>query len=470
MRSLDERIAEIDRRSKKLLAERKKRRKKLLLGCVSLVLCLCVFTALLFPWRSLAKQDIPSQSERFPHLAQTEAEPHGTVRVYGPGMIRIHFDRVTTSKATYLLKNYASPAAECTEEEKNAGVSYQIVAKAAENKTKFRLSGNILEVSSTGRSYRLTEEQVSTLKGVLCIPDVSVTIQVWFMILAVMLILTVPVVSIRRIRKNTGSEKSPVQKRTHIIVFVSVLLVAVLSVPIPYAKGDPNRTHMQYVALTYKTVHWNIADGAYEKTAWYGFPDNFKSLDELWIEYMEPTVRTVTATVLQIDEDTVIAQPIRAEAELRNTDQLCFSKKHLAAIDPEVGDDVDIDYIGDILETYPVQIQALRWRMTTDLRYRKYSGQWLNPDTAKRYFEHNGPAFTDIRITEIYADCFIAQPQNNACAVKLNGRLSEEWNVGDLVFCTYETLYFDEENRRMEADMLTIKASEQHIEHIPFFQ
>ena len=37
--------------------------------------------------------------------------------------------------------------------------------------------------------------------------------------------------------------------------------------------------------------------------------------------------------------------------------------------------------------------------------------------------------------------------------------------VGDLVICTYEKLYFDEENRRMEADLLTVQASDTVVEY-----
>ena len=43
--------------------------------------------------------------------------------------------------------------------------------------------------------------------------------------------------------------------------------------------------------------------------------------------------------------------------------------------------------------------------------------------------------------------------------IKLNGQLSDEWCVGDQIICTYENVYCDKENDRIEADMLTLKAS-----------
>lgn len=44
--------------------------------------------------------------------------------------------------------------------------------------------------------------------------------------------------------------------------------------------------------------------------------------------------------------------------------------------------------------------------------------------------------------------------------IKLNGKLSEEWCVGDQITCTYENTYYDQENERVEADVLTLQASD----------
>ena len=44
--------------------------------------------------------------------------------------------------------------------------------------------------------------------------------------------------------------------------------------------------------------------------------------------------------------------------------------------------------------------------------------------------------------------------------IKLNGKLSEEWCVGDQITCTYENTYYDQENERVEADVLTVQASD----------
>jgi hypothetical protein len=469
MRSLDERIAEINRRSEKIRKNRKKRRAYLFLSCAPLVLCLSIlFFQGKMPVKEVPKG--PAENNSWTFFAQMDAHANktanGAVTVFGPGMIRIHLDRDTVATTSILLlQNHSTNSEGSGDASDSSAITYRIALNRHGVKTKFRLSGNTLEVMTNRQSYTLTDDEVSLLKDVLCIPEISATIRTCIIILAVILLLAIFAVFIFRTRKNSGGRQRQLGKRPRIIILVSVLLSAVLFVPIPYVKGDSLRNHMQYVALTYKIVCWGSSGRTgYQETAWYGFPDNFKSLDTLWSEYIEPRVRTVTATVLQIDNDTVVIQPIKSEGKLLNAEHLNFSKKYLAKIDPAVGSDIDIDYIGDIMETNSIQV--LRWKMATDLRHREYSGQWLNPETAKRHFEHHGPAFSTLAITEIYSDCFIARPSVGCFEVKLNGQLSDEWSVGDYVKCTYEKLYFDEENRRMEADMLTIKACDKPNAHI----
>ena len=43
--------------------------------------------------------------------------------------------------------------------------------------------------------------------------------------------------------------------------------------------------------------------------------------------------------------------------------------------------------------------------------------------------------------------------------IKLNGKLGEDWCVGDQVECTYENTYYDPVTHKIECDMLTIKES-----------
>ena len=93
-----------------------------------------------------------------------------------------------------------------------------------------------------------------------------------------------------------------------------------------------------------------------------------------------------------------------------------------------------------------------------DLRHMEYTEHWLDKKEAtkqdKQIFDH-------IRITKIYSNCFFAKTViPMPYEIKLNGTLSDEWCVGDQISCTYENTYYDDKNQRIEADMLTVEASD----------
>ena len=76
------------------------------------------------------------------------------------------------------------------------------------------------------------------------------------------------------------------------LIILGLALVLILFLPIPIGTLDDGGTRI-YASLTYKIVKWNrltsvYVDGniekidTYSKTSVYFFPDNFKSVDELW--------------------------------------------------------------------------------------------------------------------------------------------------------------------------------------------
>lgn len=83
------------------------------------------------------------------------------------------------------------------------------------------------------------------------------------------------------------------KKRRIITGFLIIALELVLFAPIPNGSYDDGGTR-EYTALTYKIVKWNSLspthneDGSianidtYSGTSVYWFPNNFKSIDELW--------------------------------------------------------------------------------------------------------------------------------------------------------------------------------------------
>lgn len=83
-------------------------------------------------------------------------------------------------------------------------------------------------------------------------------------------------------------------KKKIVIAILIVIIAAILFVPMRVQAKDGGTT--QYAALTYKVVSWKklvdapnedgsgIKSGRYERTRIYLFPNNFKSIDELWSE------------------------------------------------------------------------------------------------------------------------------------------------------------------------------------------
>jgi len=88
----------------------------------------------------------------------------------------------------------------------------------------------------------------------------------------------------------------------------------------------------------------------------------------------------------------------------------------------------------------------------------EYTDEWLDKTTAEKY---DNNIFNDIIITDIYSNCFFAQTViPMPYQIKLNGTLSNDWCVGDQVICTYENIYYDQENQRVEVDFLTVEPSD----------
>lgn len=245
------------------------------------------------------------------------------------------------------------------------------------------------------------------------------------------------------------------KKKIWIPIIVTVVLLAVLFVPIPTGIYDDGGTR-EYTALTYKLVDWNrlTFDGKFDETKVYFFPDNFKSVSELWTQEEHKAEHKLTAAIVELSDTAAVVEPLESEVELRSGDRISFSLSGLDDIGAKVGSIVEITYTGGIMESYHAQIKAARWKPIDNLRNTEFTGQWLDKSAATKCDDgiaHN------IIITRIYADCFFAKPSVSApYRYKFNGTLSDEWCVGDYIDCTYENSYADVEAKRTEADMLSV--------------
>ncbi len=73
-------------------------------------------------------------------------------------------------------------------------------------------------------------------------------------------------------------------KKAFIIILSIILLLAILTVPVPSTPYEDDDTKV-YTALTYRVVKWKKFTDSYkpyENTKIYYIPDNFASIDTLW--------------------------------------------------------------------------------------------------------------------------------------------------------------------------------------------
>lgn len=164
------------------------------------------------------------------------------------------------------------------------------------------------------------------------------------------------------------------------------------------------------------------------------------------------------AKILKISGDTVLLEPVEGEPERLSADQIHISKAGLEQIGETVGSLVQITYDGMVMETHPAKVNVIKWELARDLRHMAYTEQWLDKETAEK---QDNDMFDHIVITQIYSNCFFAQTViPMPWQIKLNGQLSEDWCVGDQVTCTYENTWWDSKNNKLEADFLTVAASD----------
>ena len=249
------------------------------------------------------------------------------------------------------------------------------------------------------------------------------------------------------------------KKKILLWILACVLLLAVLFTPIPSGVYEDGGSR-EYTALTYKLVDWNrlTTDGKYEATKLYWFPNNFKSIDDLWANEEQEVVHKFVATILELDSSSALVQPVEGEDELRSADKIHLGIADLGDIGAQVGSEVEIYYTGGIMESYPAQINAVKWEMAKTHRNKEFTEEWLDKETAEKC---DYEPFDHIIITEIYSNCFFARTViPMPYEIKLNGKLSEDWCVGDQVACTYENTYYDSKNSRMEVDFLNVEASD----------
>ena len=158
------------------------------------------------------------------------------------------------------------------------------------------------------------------------------------------------------------------KKRKWIFTIVVFLLLICL-IPIPVGPSKDGGTR-EYKALTYKIIVWNrlgdVDADTYHKTRLYLIPDNFRSVDELWLREADHVQHTFIATILEINGSVVVVQPEESSVLFYSSDKISFGTGDLEKIDAKVGSRVQVTYTGGIMESYPAQIRATSWKLITE--------------------------------------------------------------------------------------------------------
>lgn len=248
------------------------------------------------------------------------------------------------------------------------------------------------------------------------------------------------------------------KKKILIIVAITIVL-AILFIPTSSNMYEDGGTK-EYNALAYKVVKWKRMTDSndYIKTRVYFFPYNLKSIDELWEEEGKNVEYKLVATILEINDSTVVAERAADNAVYLSNDKVAFDISGLKKINAKVGNVIEVTHKGDVIRSYPEKLNAISWRLLSDVHQVKYTEQWLDKTVAEKcdyeLFEH-------IEITKIYSNCFFAKSVTpRPYEIKLNGTLSDKWCVGDYVTCYYENTYYDRENQRVECDFTQIYESD----------
>lgn len=188
MRSLDERVAEINRRSERIIQLRKKRRKWALTGCVPVALCVCIIAAVTVPDQQITESSVPGETGCYSagvygvvdgDLADT------VIEVTGSDLQLSHSTDAAVSKILetieHLLPSDAgaggTPQLESAVQENGSestacgGTGYAIDIKRADGKMQsYLLQGDRLINCDTGEACELSKMELQILETVLGIP------------------------------------------------------------------------------------------------------------------------------------------------------------------------------------------------------------------------------------------------------------------------------------------------------------
>ena len=72
----------------------------------------------------------------------------------------------------------------------------------------------------------------------------------------------------------------------------------------------------------------------------------------------------INAKILEINGNIILIEPLPGEDALRSSDRIMFVSGDIANNNAAVGDIITVTYDGTIKESYPAQIDAIKWEIS----------------------------------------------------------------------------------------------------------
>lgn len=192
MRTFEQRIAEIHRRSNQILQERKRRKKRILLACAPLALCVIIFSAFFTLEKLSSGADTANDSDMVMENVGAVPEQLGDrIEVSGTGIYLCYTDPDDILLITDHLQKCgveipkrssptANPGSESVVEDHSYSAAgdtngsttqYTLAITSAEGDiTRYTFTGLLLENENTQKTYLLSQEQAKTLAELLNVP------------------------------------------------------------------------------------------------------------------------------------------------------------------------------------------------------------------------------------------------------------------------------------------------------------
>lgn len=171
-------------------------------------------------------------------------------------------------------------------------------------------------------------------------------------------------------------------KKKVVISVVALVMLVIIALFMPYSvKSYDDGGTVEIKTLACKIIKWNRfyeGDLCYNLTKFYWGKDKKKNIEIIWDEIVMNGPVDIDADsengvsphfdakVLEVSESTILVEPLEGSSELSSSDKITVPKiadnmmiSYNCFDEIKAGDIVSIVYDGDIMETYPAQINPV---------------------------------------------------------------------------------------------------------------